>query len=184
MEEAQKQLWREFNLAERNPAQGGGILYCLRYSKEHLEAQQEAVIKAIRGMRMSIRDVGESRLELDLSFIPEDNKKTACALLEELSVVNEALEYNASGFGNNKSIPELSRGLMDTYFQMLTKSNPADTYNFISMAIPEIVRDLRISEAQGKNFTTKERKAIQELQDFAKSQTRRMGNTSKYVIFG
>ena len=42
-----KTLWEEFNLAENNPDQGGGILYALRYNADRIKAHREAVVGAL-----------------------------------------------------------------------------------------------------------------------------------------
>jgi len=52
------------------------------------------------------------------------------------------------------------------------------------MGIPQIVRDIRISEAQGHRLKAHERKALEELADFAIRQVEMHNKPQGIVLFG
>ena len=180
----EEKLWREFNLGERNPAQGGGILYCLRYSKERLEGHQEQVIKSLENLQVSIRDFSEFRLALDLNMVLRGDKKRVFSLLEELSVINEALEHKVGGFGKCRTIADLKDLLISSYLVCLKSGDMANSYEIVASLIPQIIKDLNIAGVQGKKFKRYEQRDIQELKDFAKRQFDHLNDSRGYVLFG
>ena len=53
-----KTLWDYFNLAEQNPDQGGGILYCLRYDQPRIKAHQVCVVNALKSLGLDLVEIG------------------------------------------------------------------------------------------------------------------------------
>lgn len=182
MENTQDSLWKQFNLASNNPAQGGGILYCMRYSRERLEGHQEQVMRGLENIGANIRETDRG-FEVSLLKSPSKAYRRMVALLEELSVINEALELNAVGLGNYRTISELKNGLMASYLTTLEK-DMTSAYDLVDAIIPQIIRDLKISEKQGKKFKAHEREDIQQLEEFARRQSNHLNDHSGYIIFG
>ena len=90
-------LWRQFNLREGNPSPGGGILTCLRCSREVIEQHHPSVVSAIEAMNVRLEDRGETIAVIPQDPLSDDDDKKLKQLLGELSVLNEALEYQKLG---------------------------------------------------------------------------------------
>ncbi len=176
-------LWKQFNLGERNPAKGGGILYCMRYSKDRLEAHQEQVIGALKEMGATIADVGNGGIGLSLGHVADGINENAVLLLEELSVLNEALEYHQAGFGACKSFGSLKNRFISGYFELLDRDK-VSAYDFVDLGIPLIMRDIAVSANQGKKLKAHERKTLQELGSFASRQVELHNRPGGFVIIG
>jgi hypothetical protein len=180
MEDTQESLWKHFNLTSNNPAQGGGILYCMRYSRERLEGHQEQVIEGLKRLNGRV-EKKERNLVAYANQVPEESYDSFRKLIEELSVVNEALELNSAGFGNYKSIADLKEGLIGTYLAALEK-DLVSAYDLVDAIIPQIVRDLKISAKQGKNFKAHERVDIRELEEFARRHVEILNDPRGFVV--
>jgi len=116
--------------------------------------------------------------------LSESDQRRVYALAEELSVLNEATEYQEKGFGKFRNLGELKNGLVSTYFSLfLDERNLVAAYNLVTMGIPQIVQDLKISIAQGKRFSAKERHTIDDLLTFAVTRERQL-NKLKIVFIG
>lgn len=178
----EKTLWEEFNLAERNPDQGGGILYAMRYDADRIKSHREAIVSALQDMGMEIKETEGMIGVIPKAPLDESGQRRAFALLEELSVLNETTEYQENGMGRYKNLGELSNGLKAAYFQLLDKHDLPNAYNLATMVIPQIVRDISISHAQGKSFSRKDIATIDDLMDFAVSRDRQL-NSSRVVVF-
>jgi len=179
----EKDLWKQFNLGKNNPSPGGGILYCLRYSPERIEAHQESVISALENIGATIQDYADQQVAVSFKNLDESQKRRAVILLEELSVLNEAQEYHEAGFGRYRSISELKDGLMCSYVNILERDQVA-AYDLVDVNIPQIVRDIRIADKQNKILSAFEREQIKELSDFAKRQVEHMNYPAGYIVFG
>jgi hypothetical protein len=178
----EKDLWKQFNLGKNNPSPGGGILYCLRYSPERIEAHQESVISALENIGAEIIDLGQG-LGISLKGLGESEQRRAVILLEELSVLNEAQEYHEAGFGRYRSISELKDGLICSYLRALERDQVA-AYDLVDVNIPQIVRDISIADKQNKILNSLEREEIKELSDFARRQVEHMNHPGGYIVFG
>jgi len=177
-------LWSEFNLAKSNQDPGAGILYCLRYDANRLKGHQEQVVTALKSLGIKLDDLGDNNIVasfIEPNSIVEKGER-AYLLLEELSCLNEAIEYTEVGFGKFKSIEELKHGLITTYFSLLTDEKKVEAYDLISTVIPQIVRDIRIADSQNKALSNKEKKALEELILFTKRKEALA--SGKYVLFG
>ncbi len=176
-------LEKQFNLAEGNPDQGGGILYCMRYSRDHIEEHHAQIVGALKRIGITFTDEGDNigaRADAELS--PETERQ-AILLLEELSVINEAREYKEVGLDDIKNIPELSGYLMTTFFSLLKSKNLVDAYNFVTIFIPRIIRDIMLADRQNKVLTNKDRIALNELSEFVKSKEKLL-NSNRITILG
>ncbi len=153
-------FWNNFTLDEPNQAKGG-ILYCLRYSKERLEAHREQVIGGL--IRLGHTCNAKRGLFDRLFKFKKNPKKVESAvrsypvLLEELSTINNALKYHELGFGRYRNLRELREGILGLYGQGNLDEN-----------IRKIVRELKISQEQGKEFRAYEREQIADLEMFVK----------------
>ncbi|MBI2657725.1 hypothetical protein HYX08_03445 [Candidatus Woesearchaeota archaeon] len=181
---AKKTLWEEFNLAENNPDQEGGILYAMRYDAERIKAHRGAVVGALRDIGIEFQEVDNLIGMFPKNVLSESETRRVYALAEELSVLNEATEYQEAGFGRFKTWGELKDGLVSHYFSLLLdKKDLVGAYNLATMVIPQIVRDLRIAQAQGKPFSSGEKRTIDDLLAFAISRERQL-NHPRLVFIG
>ena len=148
----ENELWREFNLADLNPDSGGGILYASRFSFEKLKAMREPVVAAIKSLGIYLEGTEGLAIEVHLESerdAPSDNQ--LMPLLEELSVINEALELgqknpNILPINLTEYITGLTHELCSN--ELLTLNKPA-FYHLATIEAPQIVHDLRTSIAQG-----------------------------------
>jgi len=176
-----RELWEAFNLAKNNPDRGGGILYCIRYGSERLKAHQDTLISALQAMPLEIIEV-ENQLGIKIKpDMTESKRETLLIMLEELSVVNEALEYVQAGLGDLGSLDKLKTALQGTYFNLYDSRALTDAYNFVSMSIPEIVRDIRHSDTHNDVLSSAERKILDELMTFAIRQERILNKPHRVV---
>ncbi len=169
-------LEKQFNLAERNPDQGGGILYCMRYSGEHIDEHHAQIVEALKRMGITFTDEGDNigaRADTELS--PEAERQVTL-LLEELSVINEAREYKEAGLDDVKNIRELSDYLISTFYSLLKSKNISDAYNFVTVFIPRIISDISLADRQNKVLTNQDRAALDKLSEFMKSKEKQLNS--------
>ena len=178
-------LEKEFNLGENNPDPGGGILYCMRCDSEHIEEHHAQVIKALKNMSITFKDDEASG---GIAVIPEneltpDEEKRELALLEELSVINEAREYKEVGLDDVTNVKELCERLTLSFYENLDQERLVDAYNFVSVFLPTVIRDLRIADKQNGVLSKKDMDAVQKLADFATAKEK-MLNKNRILILG
>lgn len=83
----------EFKLWESSRDPGAWVLYGARYSAEQLRLKQEQVISILEG-RVIFRDVGDAIAIQNIGGgTPEPS---TLALIEELSCINEALDFHTN----------------------------------------------------------------------------------------
>ncbi len=181
MVEAVDSLWHQFNLAEANPSQGGGLLYVMRYSLEEIEAKREIVIAALERIGVTLEDMDTEGIDASLS--DDAARDQALALLEELSVENDALAYHVVGYGQYHTVPELCTGLKGNYLELLTngKPNMVAAYDLVTLVIPEIVRDLRSADIQNAVLSEKDRKELAALEQFAQTKDRQLNRRTVMI---
>lgn len=176
-------LWMEFNLGENNPDVGGGILYCLRYDSKILDHKRDYIISNLNSQHLKIKEHGEC-LEV---IPPKDMRKSdiprTVLLLEELSVLNDALDYASIGLDQYNSLFELKNGLITNYFDML-KPDQVGAYNLVDMFIPQVARELYIADKQNKILSSSERDELEQLVSFAENQVKHLNNPGGYMILG
>ena len=183
MEDSVK-LWKEFNLGEQNPDQGGCVLYCLRYSPEKIEAQHGQIVSALESLDIELEPIenfigAKAKRELN-----DSEKRRTSALFEELSVLNGAREYSQMGFDKFKNIEDLKNGLILHYMNNLTDRNLPDAYNLADMIAPEIVRDVHCAEMQNNVLSKSDKIALRDLSSFMESQVNLHNSPGGFVIFG
>lgn len=163
-------LWHEFIHGEDDPSPGGGILYCLRYTRERLEAHREPVINALKQLGITLVDTGEDSVGARGGLLDESTTQSALLLFEELSVLNNALGYHDIGFGNLTSIAELRGRLVFQVEQCLAqdKRNYAVAYEIVTVIIPEIVRNIRLAHEQNNILSSTDVRELQLLKGYAK----------------
>jgi hypothetical protein len=177
----EKSLWDEFNLGARNPDPGAGLLYCLRYSEDRIKAHQVAVVDALTSLGAWIDLAGEG---VGVGFPDNFERDRARLLLEELSCLNEALEYSSVGFNRFDSVKQLKSGLMSSYLDLLSSGNMVGSYEMISAGIPQIVNDLRVADFQNKVLSGRDREELSDLVRFVKRQDHILNSPGQYVLFG
>jgi hypothetical protein len=178
----EKTLWEQFNLRDYSLDQGGGILYCIRYSPERISAHRNAIIKNLESRGVYIEEV-EDRLGVGFRRTQNhEERNSAIIMLEELSVLNEATEYQEAGLEQYRSIRELVDGIKTSVLEGVSQKNLVDIYNFLEMSIPQIVRDIRIADRQNKVLSNKERQALDNLMEFASRQVRQLNSPHGLVL--
>lgn len=181
---AEKTLWNYFNLAENNPDQDGGILYCLRYDEDRISAHRTSVVGALESMGIGLKEVDEIIYITTSGVMERAEQYRVRALLEELSCLNEAMEYTEAGFNQFSNVRQLKNGLMSAYFGLLEEREMADAYNIVTVAIPQIVGDLTLADCQSGVLSASERRELAELTRFAKRQDDLLNTPGGFVIVG
>ena len=176
-------LWTQYNLAERNPDVGGGIAYCLRYNSESLSIKRDYVIDALKSLTLDIEEHGEG---LAVSF-PKDascsETQRVVLLLEELSVLNDALDYARVGLDQYSSVSELCNGIKINYFDSLS-SDIVQAYNLVDMFVPAIVRELRIADMQNGILSSKDKESLDGLVAFAQNHVKLHNHPGGFTVLG
>ena len=178
-------LWNKFNLWEQNPDQGGGIIYCMRYSREVIEQKRKRVISVLDSLDIYPKEVDWN----DIAIIPDknysqDNTQRILHLLEELSVLNGALEYKASLLDTIKNIEELSNLLISIYLSLLQDKKIADAYNLIDITIWEIIADILLADKQNWVLSKKDKKIIENLAGFRDRQISLLNSPGGALMIG
>lgn len=181
---SEKILWDKFNLAEKNPDQGGGILYCLRYTYERIRGHQESIVTALESIGIELVEIDEGIGVKSTLALNESEQNRVYALLEELSCLNEALEYAEAGLNQYNSIGQLGNGLMNTYIELLKENKKPDAYNFITMMMYPIIRDLRTANNQNGVLSASERRELTDLIEFTKGQYDLLNRPKEYIVLG
>jgi hypothetical protein len=177
-------LEKQFNLGPANPDQGGGILYCMRYSSEHIEEHRAQVLAALKDIGLTFKDHKEGiAVEAQNTLSPEDEERTL-ALLEELSVINEAEEYIDAGLDGVKNIKDLYNRLVLSFMALLDKRNLVDAYNFVTVFIPTIVSDIWLADQQNHVLSAEDRRLVEELASFAQSKEKMLNNNRSVILGG
>jgi len=176
----QAELWQQFNLAENNPDPGGGILYAIRYAAEDLKAHQAKVIESLMVDGASIQEAGIG-LGVHLGGLSHEQRERALLILEELSVVNDALEYYDAGV-NADSIEALAGQLISAYYAGLTPAKKVDAFDLVSDGIPQITREIQHAHAQNGVLSAEDLSKVMELQEFASRQANILGGHNIVII--
>jgi len=145
----------------------------LRYGQEHIEAHRANVIRAIQNMQVELREDGPDGIAVfpQQSLPPEDGERLVI-LLEELSVQNEALEYQAAGFGECNTIGDLRNSIISHVESLLPNIDLVEAYNIVTISIPQIVRDIRIAHLQNKVLSPQEVEELDGLASYAQRTAR------------
>jgi hypothetical protein len=166
----EKILWDQFNLAENNPDPGGGILYAIRYDTEELLAHRDAVISACDEAGASIREINDTLVGVTLFDVAEEDQDRVVILLEELSVVSEAIEYHEAGI-NPADLSDLA------------DESKIYALNLVDLGIPTLVDDLEVAQSQNDVLTLEDQRIIRGLGSFASMNAELFGS-HRVVILG
>jgi hypothetical protein len=179
----EKTIWEQFQIPKYDP--GAGLLYCLRYGLDRIEAHRTQVVSALQELGVQLEQRGESDvIDMFLRRPSTTSEKTrASSLASELSVLNEATEYKEAGFGY-KNIEDLTTGLIVQYFTLLDTRSLAVVYDFVDLIIPQIVRGLRTADKQNKVLSSRERASLSELERFAKRQFNHLNSPVRIAVIG
>ncbi len=175
---------KAFNLGEANPDPGAGLLYSLRYGAERLRGHQNAGIKALRKIGVAFEDIGEGMVAARTEITSDDTSQTArvMALCEELSCLNEALEYKDQG-ATWKSVIEVETVHLTAFYDFIRTGNIVDAYAIVSGAIPQIVSDLMTAHHQNKVLSPYDLGVLKRLQTFAEIKRRELEHPGGKVYF-
>ena len=176
-------LWSEFNLGEHNPDIGGGILYCLRYDSKTLNYKRDSIISALNSQGLKIKEQDENLAVILPKEISKSKYQRIVLLLEELSVLNDALEYAGVGLDQYNNLSELRNGFISNYFDML-KSNQVGAYDLVDLFIPQVAKELYIADKQNNILSSSKRKELEQLVSFAEKQVKLSNNSGGFVIIG
>ncbi len=172
-------LWQVFNLASYNPDPGGGILYAINYDTENLLAHRAGVSATLVNAGAIIFEMDES-LAVDLAEVQEPDRERAKILLEELSVVNEAVEYHESGF-NPSSIEDLADKLRKVFLTSLFMDKSA-AFDIANISIPQIVRDIRTAQSQNDVLSESETETIENLSEYAEKRAEQIAKDEIRIL--
>lgn len=183
---AEDKMWKEFNLAEQNPSPGGGILYCLRYTREHIEAHHQHVVTALKELGIQLQDVTEGIAVVPTRELDEVERQRVMHLLEELSVQNEAIAYHGAGFGACKTIGELQNHLVSAVEGCMSRTHQdlPTAYDLVTITIPQLVRDLRVSHRQNDVLSALDLDTLEALADYARRKEDLLNRPGGVVVFG
>jgi hypothetical protein len=109
---------------------------------------------------------------------------TLVTLLEELSVINEAMAYKEAGFRGIRSIQEWKKTLVGYYFELFKKRDLVAAYDLVTISIPEIIRILGISHIQNKTLSRRDLQALEELQNFCVRQDDNLNRPGGMLVLG
>jgi len=162
-------LWHQFDLAERNQDPGGGILYAIRYDSAALYSHRDNVVNILTEHGVSIYVNQDGVLTIDLTKSAEDAEERLEVLIEELTVVNDAIELHEMGL-NPGSIMGMSNSLKNSFYQAIDSTNPddrIDALNLVDLGIPQIVHDLEVAHVQNQVLSDSDEQTVKALGEFA-----------------
>jgi len=176
-----KELFELFNLGDLNPRQGDGILYCIRRHSLEIRRERDAIIAVLQSKNVS----AEARVDENIEIMaPSDmDRKELLDILTELSCLNEAVNYINAGYGNIKSISVLKDRFVITYSNLLVKGQLADAYNLVSIAVTQIVKDLRTVHQQKNALTEEDIRTVDELEEWAEEKMKELGRSNNSLVF-
>lgn len=169
MNNGNEELWNFYTLAPDNPDPGGGILYAVRYDTLSLYTHRDRVVDSLIEQGCSIFFTEDGLLILSIDGVSEDKEESVLLLIEELSVVNEALEFHEEGL-NPDSIDGLAESLKASFARDIVSRDPsikAAALNLVDLFIPQVVEDIHEAQAQNRVLTPAQQQKINELGYFA-----------------
>jgi len=169
---------------EENPA-GSGLMYFIRYSSDRIDGHRMHVLKALREMGVKFRRAGneiEVRGPSCMGTVSQEYLRRSGALLEELSILNEASEYHDGGAEPFRHIEKLKDVVKLTYYGLLARHKTEDAYSYVSCQVPSITEELREADAN-KCLYGRERRAIDEIERFCEVQAEIL-DKKPMVMFG
>lgn len=174
-------LWKEFNLGGANPDPGGGILYAVRYEAEVLERAQERLATTLGELGVTIAEHDQG-LGVSFDGIPDDSVEHAALLVEEISVVNEALEYHDAGLGKCNSIAELCDALRGAFFSLETPETKDGALDLVDLFIPQVTGDILNAHKKSNVLKRDELEEIHDLIEFAETQSAFLGGHNLVIL--
>ncbi|MHB1865174.1 MAG: hypothetical protein ACYCPS_03365 [Candidatus Saccharimonadales bacterium] len=179
------ELWNQFSLAENCLDPAGGILYAIRYDTDSLEAQQKRVVEFLIRSSAQILPIDEGTTAVDISYVELGKRERVQIMLEELSVVNEAIEHHNQGL-NIHFIEDLAAYLKNLFIGVISSSDPRDkliALNLVDLGIPGLADDLLLANLQNQVLTDTELATVLDLRKFASTNSD-LFNTRPVVISG
>lgn len=174
------EMWHSFNLGQANQDPGGSWLYAMRYSPDNLADHQETVIKTMQDMGVFVVKT-ETGLGMG-SDHPFDETETAkfMALVEELTVTNEALEpVRLNFFG--MTISELAELYKDSFSLAVATGNTRIAAGILKIEIPQLVSDLTRAQFDNSPLSDEDFEIVNKLGDFAASKIAYLMNGGAYI---
>ena len=177
---AELSLWNQFNLAEDNPDPGGGILYAVRYGTESLLAHRNVVTEVLINSGATICELDYNGLGVDVSAVKGDDMPLVTVLLEELSVVSEAIEDHDAGL-DVESIADLSDHLRKALAVGLV-TDQLTTFDIANITIPQMVRDIETAHNQNNVLSPEDQTIVRGLGEFAARRAEQIANNGIMII--
>jgi hypothetical protein len=165
-------LWNQFNLAENNPDQGG-ILYAVRYDTETLLNHRDAVVEALVDSGAGITELSPGSIGIVMNGVKDADRQRTALLLEELSVVGEAIEYHDVGLDDD-SIADLSEHLRDLLVKHIVVGSPSQAFEFANVQVSRIARDIESAHEQNQVLSAEEHQTMEDLGRFAAIKARQI----------
>lgn len=164
-----KTIQEQFNFDE-NPA-AAGLMYFIRYSSERIDSHRKQVVNALESIGIEFKYANGCEIEVHgpNRILTKSFRRRLDALLEELSVLNEASTYYDYGLESIKDLTKFRDAVILTYFNLLSGHKKEQAYEYISKDIPRQTQELRIAD-ENKCLYTKERKALDEIERFCRTQ--------------
>ncbi|MEK7594410.1 MAG: hypothetical protein AAB436_02110 [Patescibacteria group bacterium] len=160
-EQNQSPLWHNYHMGAADPDPGGGILYALRYTQDHLDTQRDLVINVLTDAGSTIQVLDERLVHVDLSAAPEEDHPKLFVMLEELGVLNKALEHKQVGIEQG-TVEELAHNILDDVEVALDRADE-DTIKLQAMYVLQIVQELTTAHEQNQVLSVRDREAVASL---------------------
>lgn len=176
--------WEKFNLWKINLDQWWYILYSMRYSTEAIKVKRERIIQILEWLQIEPKEIEWDKYWIIMhteSFKTDINK--IFALIEELSILNWALEYKEL-WEDIRSIEELKNILVTIYYSLMAKGDIVRLYNYIDIYVWEIIADILLADNQNKVLGAKDKIALDNLIDFRERQLKALNSPGWIMVIG
>ena len=180
-------LWEQFNLRDKSPDFGRGMLYCFNYTKEELVEKRNKIVERLKAEEVELEDLGEGiALKVNKTITSKQDKKRIYALAIHLTTVNTACEYQEYGFEHHRSLEGLSKSLKNQTYDLMINQSMVDAYNFVSEVIPTTIRELRVFDCyrSGTGLNNSQRETIDDLEKFLKHQVKYFNRPKGMIVMG
>lgn len=170
-------LWKQFQLPQELHSKGSGIMYYLRYSFDRVCAHRDQIAKELQSRGVYMEDFEHG---IGVSIKPlVKNIRPIQHLLEELSALNEAVEY-FEAFGRKMTLDELKSSIQLKTFDLLGRDLP-EAYNFVDYHVPMLVSEIRAADRNDVLYGH-ERRTLQEITDFASNKVEQLNRPGGIIL--
>ena len=173
-------LFKEIHLGTNLADVWGGVLYAFRYTEEVLEQKRNQIAVLLEESWLQVREEWDG-LVSDLRDISVEMKARVLYLMEEISVINDALHYKTlkvSG-GELVGFAQITDYIL-TLFAHIDNENKVDVYNAVDLGVWEIIRDVYMSIKQGYTLTHEQTQEFETMVQTYKNLMHRLD--SRFII--